>query len=285
MAEVVTDHPAAADGLREPLELTLFGGLQVQLGGCDVTARLPGRQGRALVAYLVLNRDRPVARDELLNVLWPARPPVSPDAALSSVLAKVRRVLPDVVVGRHALTLQLGPGSRLDVQVVDEQSERAERALADGQPEQALAAAQSLLEVLAQPLLPDLDDEWTDSWRRRFGALVPRALEIAAQAGLLLGDHELAGAERAARALVAREPFREGGYALLMQAQARQGNVAEALRTFERVRTFLRDELGASPSAPLVALHGRLLREDATAAPPEAPVVAEGSARALPAAT
>ena len=51
------------------------------------------------------------------------------------------------------------------------------------------------------------------------------------------------------RRFVEREPFREGGYALLMEAQARRGNVAEALRTFEQLRVLLRDELGATPVA------------------------------------
>jgi DNA-binding SARP family transcriptional activator/KaiC/GvpD/RAD55 family RecA-like ATPase len=251
-----------------PFSLALFGGLQIRLGGCDAVEQLPGRQGRALVAYLVLNRDRAVSRDELLDVLWPSQPPASPEAALSSVLAKVRRALePLLISGRQALTLQLARDVHVDVQAVDEQIERAESALADRDPASGLEGAQAVLEVLAQPLLPDLDGEWIETWRRRFDELALRALEITARAGLALGDSHLPAAERAACELAEREPFREGAYALLMQAQARQGNVAEALRTFEQLRVFLLDELGARPSAPLLALHESLLREDAQASP------------------
>ena len=118
-----------------PITLALFGGLRVDVGGCDVAGRLPGRQGRTLVAYLVLNRGRLVSRDELLDVLWPSRPPAAPEAALSSVLAKVRRVLgPSVVKGRQTLVLQLPADSLVDVETVEEQAERAERALADRDP-------------------------------------------------------------------------------------------------------------------------------------------------------
>ena len=47
---------------------------------------------------------------------------------------------------------------------------------------------------------------------------------------------------------------------LLMDIQARRGDVAEALQTFERLRVLLRDELGAAPSPAVLELHGRLLR-------------------------
>jgi DNA-binding SARP family transcriptional activator len=242
---------------------TLFGGLRVELDGGDLTGGLPGRQGRTLVAYLVLNRERSVSRDELLNVLWPSRPPVDPQAALGSVLAKVRHTLgADAVSGRGPLRMQLAPGAVLDVQTVDEQSDRAEHALADGDPAAALAAARRVLDVLQQRLLPDMDGDWIETSRRSFDELAPRALDVAARASLALGERNLPAAERFAAALVEREPYREAGYALLMRAQAQQGNVAEALQTFERVRALLRDELGAVPSAELLLVHEGLLRGD-----------------------
>jgi DNA-binding SARP family transcriptional activator/KaiC/GvpD/RAD55 family RecA-like ATPase len=288
-AEVVRDlsaalAPVGASGV--PFALALFGGLQIKLGGGDVAGRLPGRKGRALVAYLVLNQDRPVSRDELLDVLWPSQPPAAPEAALSSVLAKVRQVVGSgVIKGRQALVLQLPPDSYIDVHAVGEQIERAEHALGDRDFAAALEAAQAVLELLDLPLLPDVDGEWIETWRRRFDDLAPRALEIAARAGLALGESHLPAAERAASDLVEREPFREAGYALLMQAQTRRGNVAEALRTFEQVRVLLRDELGAHPSPPLVALHDGLLREDVRALSAATPAVVEPSARALPTVT
>ena len=290
-APAVSDPPLPASNKPARLRLALFGGLQIDLGARDLTELLPGRQGRALVAYLVLNRDRAVSRDELLHVLWPTQPPASPEAALSSVLAKVRRAIdPALISGRQSLTLNLPPDAALDVQVAAEQTATAERALADNDPANALRAAQSVVGILGQPLLPDLDGEWIETWRRRFDELVPRALQTAARAGLALGDRHLPAAERAACELVEREPYREGGYALLMRAQAQQGNVAEALRTFEQVRVFLRDELGASPSPSLLALHASLLRDDAPVAAPVRPAPAptapdEPAALVLPAGT
>jgi SARP family transcriptional regulator, regulator of embCAB operon len=44
-----------------------------------------------------------------------------------------------------------------------------------------------------------------------------------------------------------------------MEALERQGNVAEALRVYERLRRLLRDELGAAPSPVGQRMHERLL--------------------------
>jgi DNA-binding SARP family transcriptional activator len=54
-------------------------------------------------------------------------------------------------------------------------------------------------------------------------------------------------------------PYRETGHRLLMEALAQRGNVAEALRAYERLRVLLREELGIAPSSPVQSVHRRLL--------------------------
>jgi DNA-binding SARP family transcriptional activator len=57
-------------------------------------------------------------------------------------------------------------------------------------------------------------------------------------------------------------PYRETAHRLLMEALERRGNLAEALRAYERLRTLLREELGAKPSPAMQAVHRRLLGAD-----------------------
>ena len=47
-----------------------------------------------------------------------------------------------------------------------------------------------------------------------------------------------------------------------MEVLRARGNVNEALRVYEDIRVLLREELGSSPGAALVALHEQLLRDD-----------------------
>lgn len=248
-------------GAAETVAIQLCGPLRVDIGGHRLDNQLPGRQGRALFAYLALNRSRAVRRDEAIDALWPARPPAAPDAALRTVLARLRRVLgARRVKGRDQLWLDLGDGATIDVEEAAAGAEEAERSLAEGNVDRASAAASASLEILERPLLPELDAPWVEEGRAALGEHEPRVLEVQAWSSLAAEPPDFGAAERAARRLVERHPFRESGHTVLMEAYARQGNVAEALRAFDRLRIFLMDELGTAPSAAVVGLHERLLR-------------------------
>jgi hypothetical protein len=56
---------------RRPVIIHLRGELRLEVSGSRVEGKLPGRLGRALLAFLVLNRHRPITRDELMGALWP----------------------------------------------------------------------------------------------------------------------------------------------------------------------------------------------------------------------
>jgi DNA-binding SARP family transcriptional activator len=98
---------------------------------------------------------------------------------------------------------------------------------------------------------------WIDEWRRRLDDVLDHSLEAYAAACLGIGGTELAGAERAARRLVARAPLRESGYRLLMDTLAAQGNVGEAMRVYGTARTTLREELGLAPGPAIQEAHAR----------------------------
>ena len=90
-----------------------------------------------------------------------------------------------------------------------------------------------------------------------------RALECFTAASIGVGGSELPAAERNARKLVKKEPYRESGYRLLMEALAKRGNCAEAIQVYEDLRHLLREGLGVNPSPATQELHKRLLREPA----------------------
>ena len=63
----------------------------------------------------------------------------------------------------------------------------------------------------------------------------------------------------AATQLVALDVFRDAGYQLLMRAHAANGNRAEGIKVYHRLRALLADELGAAPGAETEALYLDLL--------------------------
>jgi DNA-binding SARP family transcriptional activator len=242
-----------------PITIQLRGEVRLEVGGTRVEGRLPGRLGRALLAFLVLNRHRPVTRDELMGALWPAAVPRDPAATLSTLLSGIRRALgAELLQGRSELRLELPQDAIVDVEVAAK-ALLAARAAVPTEPEQACTAAQTALDIYESPLVPLFDAPWLEEHRRTEEEDRLAALEVFAEAALSIGDDGPARAQLAARQLVELAPFRESGHALLMRAHEARGNHAEALQTFERLRVLLREELGSTPSPALRALHEQVL--------------------------
>jgi SARP family transcriptional regulator, regulator of embCAB operon len=244
--------------------IQLCGRFAVELDGARVEGTLPGRRGRVLFAYLVLNRGRPLPRDELLVAGWGEEVPAEVGNALSVLLSRLRSGLgADRLRGRTAVELLLPPATFVDVEAAQEGAHRAESAIAEGRWAQAWGPAGVAYHVATRPFLAGLEAPWIDQWRRRLEDVRLRGLECFAAAGPGLGGPALAQAEERARTLTELAPYRESGHRLLMEALERRGNAAEALRAYERLRALLRDELGVAPSPSVQAVHRRLLLQSA----------------------
>jgi DNA-binding SARP family transcriptional activator len=240
--------------------IQLCGPYVVELEGRRVEQALPGRQGRLLFAYLVLNRDRPLSRAELVDAVWSQEPPRDPADALAALLSKVRAALGNrYLEGRSRLTLALPPQAEVDVERALSAVHQAESACSLSDWPRAWAASLCAQIVSKRTLLGEYEEVWIESWRRTLDEVLVRSLECYVRACLGLGGTELAGAERAARLLVRSAPLHESGYGLLMAALEAQGNAAEALVVYDAVRQRLRDELGVSPAEPLQSAYRRLL--------------------------
>ncbi|HEX6023657.1 MAG TPA: BTAD domain-containing putative transcriptional regulator, partial [Solirubrobacter sp.] len=253
----------------EATRIQLCGRLIVELQGRRLEDSLRGRQGRLLFAYLALNRDRPVRRDELAEALWAGKgAPPAYESLLAPPLSRLRKALgPGVLEGRSELQLVLPPDTWIDWEIAPEQVRAAREALHNGDVQLAWDAAREAVEIADRGLLPGLEAPWIDARRAELADLRVEALEALAAAGTKLGGPAWPEAEQAARAAVQAQPYRESARLALMEVLRARGNVNEALRVYEDIRVLLREELGSTPGAQLVALHEQLLRDEGAPAP------------------
>ncbi|MFE9499885.1 BTAD domain-containing putative transcriptional regulator [Streptomyces collinus] len=127
-------------------------------------------------------------------------------------------------------------------------------------PALALWRGDSLADVTVLP--------WFKKQAERLESMRVEAECTLMSAHLELGEHVqvLPELERA----VARNPYREQFYRLLMLALYRAGRQADALEVYHRLRWLLDEDLGISPSPGLRSLEEAILRQDASLEAPAA---------------
>jgi SARP family transcriptional regulator, regulator of embCAB operon len=248
---------------QEGTRIQLCGRFVARVAGRRIEQELPGRQGRLLFAYLAVNRHRLAGRDELAEALWPRALPSAPEPALSALLSKLRRLLPDgALEGRDPIRLRLDRDARVDVEAARDAIHRAEALISAGDWYGAIGPTLVAYNISQRRFLSGEEGPWIDELRRELDEIQVRALEGTARRSLGIGGPDVATAERAGRRVIDLSPYRETGYAVLMEALERQGNVAEALRIYEGLRGLLREELGTAPSPAVQRVHERLLAHD-----------------------
>lgn len=225
----------------------------------------PGQQGRAAFSLLAGERNSAITRAGLAAALWPAAPPRAWDAAITSIVSKLRALLRRAGLdGAAALVseggcyeLRLPADTWIDHEVAADAIHAAESALRAGAPAKAYGPSAVAHHIARRAFLPGEEGEWFTLRRDKLASILVRALECRAE--VYLWNREQALAVEVAREAVVLHPFRETGYQLLMRAHAASGNTAEAMKVYEQCRTLLSRELGVPPSPQTQALHSELL--------------------------
>jgi DNA-binding SARP family transcriptional activator len=215
---------------------------------------LPGRQGRRALAYLVLERARPVPIDELAMAVWGTGEPSGAwETALSAIISKVRGALKGLGLDARAITatsgcyqLALPTDAWVDVETARRALDEAEGLVRARRYSRAWGPANVAASIAERPFLAGDDGEWISRVRASLRDTRVRALECLAAVASMNGEHPLAA--RLARDVVDLEPFRETGWQRLMRALADAGNRAEALRAYAECHALMARELGVAPS-------------------------------------
>ena len=231
------------------MEFRILGSLEVSEE--DRPLDLGGPKQRALLAILLLNANRVVSRDRLIDALWEEQPPETAPKALQVYVSQLRKTL-----GAGRIVTR-PPGYLIRVEPGELDLERFERLLESG-------GTEKLREALAlwrgRPLEEFALDRFAQSEISRLDELRLAALEERIEADLAFGRHAALVAEL--EAFVAEHPLRERLCGQLMLALYRSGRQAEALAAYQDARRALVDELGIEPSRALQDLERAILQQD-----------------------
>ena len=241
------------------MEYRVLGPLEVREG--DRPLALGGAKQRALLALLILNANRVVSRERLIDELWGEEPPETVVTSVQVYVSRLRKLLPPETLVTRA------PGYMLEVEPEAVDLIRFERlvkegreALAAGDPAHAAGTIRAALELWRGPALAEFAPEpFAQIEGGRLDDLRLAALEDRIEADLQLGGHAEVTGEL--EVLIASDPHRERMRAELMLALYRSGRQSEALEVYRDLRATL-DEIGIEPGESLQRLERQILNHD-----------------------
>jgi DNA-binding SARP family transcriptional activator/DNA-binding beta-propeller fold protein YncE len=242
------------------VDFRILGPLEVDRAGRALA--LGGAQQRALLALLILHRNRVLRTDQIIDELWGEQPPPTAVKTLQGYVSTLRKSLGDDVIltrGRGYL-LSLQP-EQVDVDRFETLVASGRQALADGDPTVAGDQLSKALALWRGDALSDFAHEpFAQSENARLEEARLAAREDRVDADLERGRDGALVAEL--ESLARQHPLRERLQAQLMLALYRSGRQADALECYRQARRRLVDQLGIEPGPALSELERAILAHD-----------------------
>jgi DNA-binding SARP family transcriptional activator/tetratricopeptide (TPR) repeat protein len=253
-----------SDPERSPLRFDVLGPLRAWRGNAGID--LGPVQRQVVLAVLLLQQNRPVGRQQMINAVWGDAEPRYALNLLHRHVSGLRHVLePGQLVWTDAGYLLTVPTGCLDLEVFLQGLDRARKARGVGDLRAAAEGLRSILTIWRGPVCDGLTSPFLDGQRDRYDERRVSIVEERIELDLALGDHGDLVAEL--RQLVTDHPLREKLHGLLMLALYQSGRRADALAAYQNARRLLREELGVDPAAELQGLHQQILTADAKPQP------------------
>jgi DNA-binding SARP family transcriptional activator len=239
------------------LDFRILGPLEVDRDGTPV--ELTGQRQRAVLVLLLLEANRVVSAERLIDALWGEQPPATAASSLRNAVSQLRKQLgSEVVETRPPGYLLRVRGDRFDLARFEQRVAAAGQAAPDGR---VSLLREALGEWRGPPLQELAYEPFLQGEIRRL-----EELHVAVQEDVI--DAELDAGLQAAlipklEALIAEHPHRERLRGHLMLALYRSGRQADALEAYQDARRALAGDLGLEPGPALRRVHGAILRQEA----------------------
>lgn len=216
---------------------------------------------RCVLAALLVDVNRPVSIDQLLDRVWGERPPQRARGALHTYVSRLRQVLDhyrDINIRRQpAGYVLVADPLVVDLHQFRHLLGRARAAVSDAD---AVSLLERALRLWRGEAFAGLDTPWLAAVRGDLDRVRLAAELDLNDAALRCGRH--ASLIPTLSAGVSTYPLDERLAGQYMLALYRGGRQADALGHYEQLRLRLAEELGADPSPPLRQLHQQILTGD-----------------------
>jgi DNA-binding SARP family transcriptional activator len=233
-----------------PVLICLLGSFRLLIRDQPVVLRGRGK-GEAILSRLALRPDDVVARDTLLDAIWPGSEPALAGQSLNSLIHSLHKLLrgalsgaPPILYTGGGYQLNLAAGVTVDVATFDRLAMVGRDHMRAGHPDVAVIAYSRAVKLYRGDLGAQADT-FAIIERERLRALYLTLLADLADYHHACGDFT----ECLARslALLAHEPAREDAVRLAMRCYVRRGERAQALRQYRLCQQILSTEYDAAP--------------------------------------
>jgi DNA-binding SARP family transcriptional activator/tetratricopeptide (TPR) repeat protein len=241
LSHAVVGHPSRHGA---GLELREFGRLAISVDGEEVRPRI--RKSYELLAYLAGLPTPEATKEELLGALFDGRADGSAGAYLRQAVLKLRQALPEgkwleASAGRVRVTADV---------VITTEARRFEATLAEAaelRGQDRLTMLERALEIVdGGEYLPGVTSAWADHRRAYLARCALDARLDAAEAAYSCANYR--EAQRLAEETLARDPFREAAWRLVMRVAHAIGDEHQVIVAYRNCEQAMR-EIGESPSA------------------------------------
>ncbi len=248
------------------LSFGLLGPLLMTVAGTPVALGTPKQ--RALLAMLLINRNRAVGTESLIDAAWDQSPVPAARTSIHSYVSNLRRLMGSAGADPLQVLASVAPGYRLSVADGACDLDRfiaaktaGMRTAAAGRFEQASGHMAAALDEWRGPVLDDLRNF---VFVEEFATAVAEdymLVQIArAEAEIVCGRANAVTGEL--EALAARYPYHEPLWAQLITAYYVAERQSDALEAYRRLKAVLAEDLGIDPGPTVSALHERILRQE-----------------------
>jgi len=248
------------------LQFGVLGPLQLRAGGALVPLGAPKQ--RAVLATLLMNRNRAVSVDALIDAVWDQSPVPAARTSIHSYVSNLRRLLGSASADPSRVLASVSPGYQLNVADADcdlgrfvTEKNAGVHAAAAGRFDDASTFLSAALAEWRGPFLDDLREfAFVDTFATALSEVRVAVHTALAEAEIACGRAD--GIIPRLEVLTAEHPFRERLWAQLITAYYVTERQSDALNAYQRLKANLAENLGIDPGPTVRSLHERILRQE-----------------------